>query len=103
VADYQKKRVAALNFQTKLKSDKSDTLRAINRAMSENDYDAIQRAMQKKADFNAKYPSLYAIDDDTLNKSYEAYEEVRDKTERGVKIEDDELPYYNFLIDGGEL
>jgi hypothetical protein len=103
VADYQKKRVAALNFQTKLKGDKSDTLRAINRAMSENDYDAIQRAMQKKEDFNAKYPSLYAIDDDTLNKSYEAYEEVRDKTERGVKIEDDELSYYNFLIDGGEL
>ncbi|CAB4190284.1 hypothetical protein UFOVP1193_49 [uncultured Caudovirales phage] len=103
VADYQKKRIKALNFQAQLRSNRADILRAINKAAFDNDNDAMQRAMQKKNEFEARYPSLYLIDDDTLDKSFDAYEKVREKTIRGVPVEDDELPYYNFLIDGGAL
>jgi len=101
LAEYQKKRIASLNFQAKLKGDKATALRAVNKAMYAGDYDAAAQAMKKVEEFNSKYPSLFAIDDDTLDKSYAAYEEVRNKTVRGVKIEDDELAYYDFLIDGG--
>jgi soluble cytochrome b562 len=103
VAEYQNKRIAALNFQARLSGDKAAALRAVNKPMFEENYDAVGKAMEGIQEFNAKYPSKYFIDDDTREKSYEAYKEKREKTRRGVSMEDDEIDFYDFLIRGGGL
>jgi hypothetical protein len=97
VSDAQQKRFAALNFQQRLNSDKANALHAMNRAMWEQDQDALKRACKKVNDFNEKYPVGFAIDADTLDSSLSAYEDLRMKQIRGVAVKDDELAYYKFL------
>ena len=107
LAILNERRGKAYAAKTRLNAEKSMALRRLNEAMDalykgKGSKEDVAAAMARVKAFNARYPGEeYAIDDDTMDKSYEAYDRLRGIMVLGVPVEDKELQnYLNWLIAG---